>query len=156
MENVDDRNYWWHKIFFAVTFVAVEPDTMDQQNIMRKMHCGVGTKNMSKAPAGHHGWDKTGYLISSRWYFPQIYLRIGEMIKYCPQYQSMHTSWLHKASNVLQPIPVPMKCWSMMGVDLVGPLKENNGFCYIVTAVDYTSKWVEAETILHKSALSVV
>ena len=66
------------------------------------------------------------------------------MIKHCPQCQSMNTSILHKASNVLQPIPVPMKCWSMMGVDLVGPLKENNGFCYIVTAVDYTSKWVEA------------
>ena len=48
-----------------------------------------------------------------------------------------------------------MKCWSMMGVDLVGPLKENNGFCYIVTAVDYTSKWVEAEPICDKSALSV-
>ena len=155
MENVDDRNYWWHKIFFAVTFVTVEPDPMEQQNIMRKMHCGVGTENMSKALAGHHGWDKTGYLISSRWYFPQIYLRVGEMIKYCPQCQSMNTSWLHKASNVLQPIPVPMKCWSMMGVDLVGPLKENNGFCYIVTAVDYTSKWVEAEPIHDKSALSV-
>ena len=67
----------------------------------------------------------------------------------------MNTSQLHKASNVLHPIPVPMKCWSMMGVDLVGPLKENNGFCYIVTAVDYTSKWKEAGPICDKSALSV-
>ena len=77
------------------------------------------------------------------------------MIKYCPQCQSMNTSQLHKASNVLQPIPVPMKCWSMMGVDLVGPLKENNGFHYIVSAVDYTSKWVEAKSICDKSGLSV-
>ena len=77
------------------------------------------------------------------------------MIQYCPEHQSMNTSQLHKASNVLQPIPVPMKCWSVMGVDLIGPLKENNGFHYIVTAVDYTSKWVEAEPVHDKSALSV-
>ena len=128
---------------------------MEQQNIMRKMRCGVGTKNMSITLAGHHGQDKTGYLISSRWSFPQIYLRVGEMIKYYPQCQSMDTSGLHKAFNVLQPIPVPMKCWSVMGIDLVGPLKENNGFHYIVTAVDYSSKWVEAEPICHKSALPV-
>ena len=42
-----------------------------------------------------------------------------------------------------------------MIVDLVGLLKENNGLCYSVTAVDYTSTWVEAEPIHDKSALSV-
>ena len=77
------------------------------------------------------------------------------MIKYYPQCQSMNTCRLHKASNVLQPTAVPMKCRCMMGVDLVGPLKENNGFHYIVTAVDHTSKWVEAKPICDKSALSV-
>ena len=65
-------------------------------------------------------------------------------------------SCLHKASKVLQPIPVPMKCWRMIGVDLDDPLKENNGLHYIITAIDYTSKWVEAEPICDKSALSVV
>ena len=35
------------------------------------------------------------------------------------------------------------------------PSEEENGFCYIVTAVDYASKWVEAEPICDKSALSV-
>ena len=67
----------------------------------------------------------------------------------------MNTNHLHKASNVLQPIPVLTKCWSMMCVNLVGPLKEVNGFHYIVTAVDYTLKWVEAKPIHDKSALSV-
>ena len=42
-----------------------------------------------------------------------------------------------------------------MDVDLVDPLKENNRFCYIITAVDCTSKWVEAEPIDDKTALSV-
>ena len=42
-----------------------------------------------------------------------------------------------------------------MGVDLVGLLKENNQFHYIITTVDYTSKLVETEPICDKSALSV-
>ena len=42
-----------------------------------------------------------------------------------------------------------------MGVDLVGPLKVNNGFHYVITAVDYTSKSVEAEPIHDKSVSSV-
>ena len=109
IENADDRNYWWHKIFFAVTFVTVEPDPMEQWNLMRKMHCCVGVENMSIMLAGHHGWNKTGHLISSRWYFPQIYLWVCEMIKYYPQCLSMNTSWLHKSSKVLQPIPVPLR-----------------------------------------------
>ena len=87
--------------------------------------------------------------------FHRYTLRVCEMIKYCLECQSMNTSHLHKASNVLQPIPVPMKCWSMMGVDLVGPLKEIIGFHYIVTAVDYMSKWVEPKPICDKSALSI-
>ena len=120
---------------------------------MRKMHCSVDNENMSKALAEHHGKDKTGYLIQAEGIFH--YHSICEMTKYCPQCQSMNTSWLHKASNVLQPIPVPMKCWSIMGVDLVGPLKENNWFHYIFTAVHYSSKLVEAEPICDKSALSV-
>ena len=143
------------EIFLSVSFVNVEPDPVEQCNIMRKMHCSVGTENMSTEISGHHGQDKTGKLISSRWNFPQIYLRVCEMIKHCPQCQRMNTSCLQKASNDLQPIPVPMKCWSIMGVDLVGPLKEINRFQYIVTAVDYTSKWVESEPICDKSALSV-
>ena len=43
-----------------------------------------------------------------------------------------------------------MKCWCMIGVDLVGPLKENDRFCYIITAVDYTSKWVELSQFMIK------
>ena len=133
MKLYDDRKFWWQKSlmmeiidgrnFSFSSFVNVEPDPVEQCNIMRKIHCGIGTEKMSKAPSGYQRWDKTGSLISSRWYFPWIYLRVCEMIKYYPQCQSMNTSHLHKAWNVLQLIPVPMKCWSMMGVNFIGPLK---------------------------------
>ena len=41
------------------------------------------------------------------------------------------------------------------GIDLVGPLHELNGMKYIVTSVDYFSKFVEAKVILNKSGLEI-
>ena len=44
----------------------------------------------------------------------------------------------------------------MIGIDLVGPLpKAMRGNKYVVTLVDYFSKWPEAEVLPDKSAKSV-
>ena len=51
------------EIFLSVSFVSVEPDLVEQCNIKRKMHCSIGTENMSKALPGHHGQDKTDNFI---------------------------------------------------------------------------------------------
>ena len=43
-----------------------------------------------------------------------------------------------------------------VGIDLVGPLPvTQNGYRYIVTLVDYFSKWPEAEPIKDKRAETV-
>ena len=55
---------------------------------------------------------------------------------------------LHKGQGTLLPIPVCLKVWSQISIDLLEPLKEVVGYKYIVTAVYYTSKFVEAEAIL--------
>ena len=44
-------------------------------------------------------------------------------------------------------------CFS--GIDLVGPLRENNGMKYIVTSVCYFTKWVEAKAIPNKTGLEI-
>ena len=38
-----------------------------------------------------------------------------------------------------------------VGIDLVGPLRECNGYKYLVTAVNYFSKYVEAKLITEKT-----
>ena len=38
-----------------------------------------------------------------------------------------------------------------VGIDLVGPLKECNGYNYLLMAVDYFSKYVEAKPIMEKT-----
>ena len=42
-----------------------------------------------------------------------------------------------------------------IGVDLIGPLPECNGYRYIVTTADYFTKWVKAEAIQAKSGIEV-
>ena len=49
-----------------------------------------------------------------------------------------------------------ISCPFQIGIDLVGPLPETaRGNRYIITLVDYFSKWQEAEPLPNKSANSV-
>ena len=69
-----------------------------------------------------------------------------------PTYEHYQTT---KGSETLHPIPVPVKAWSQIGIDLFGPLKEIDGHRYIVTAVDYTSKSVGTELLKDKTGEAV-
>ena len=63
---------------------------------------------------------------------------------------------MSKESPPLHPIPVPSKVWSLVGIDIIGPLPETkNGNKYIVAATDHFTKWSEAAAIPDKSCLSV-
>jgi hypothetical protein len=45
----------------------------------------------------------------------------------------------------------------MIGMDLIGPLKETaKGHKYIMTVTDYYSKWVDAKALPDKTAAGVV
>ena len=61
-----------------------------------------------------------------------------------------------KESPPLHSIPVPTKVWSLVGIDIVGPLQETkDGNKYIVAITDHFSKWSEAKAIPDKSASSI-
>lgn len=52
-------------------------------------------------------------------------------------------------------VEVPSKPWSQIGIDLCSLPKSPEGYVGIVVAVDYFTKWVEAEPIRDKSADTV-
>lgn len=76
-------------------------------------------------------------------------------IKCCDKCQRMQR--LQKsATTELHPIRVEPEVWSLVGMDLVGPLtKTKRGNQYILTMTCYFSKWVEAVALPNKSALCV-
>ena len=57
----------------------------------------------------------------------------------------------HVKAPVLQ-IPVPGRRFSHIHVDLVGPLPQSQGFSYLFTIIDRTSRWPEAVPVLHTTA----
>jgi transposase InsO family protein len=53
----------------------------------------------------------------------------------------------------VQPIPIPTRRFSHVHVDLVGPLPASeDGYLYILTMVDRTTRWLEAVALKNMSA----
>ena len=61
-------------------------------------------------------------------------------MKYCDASQHINMTKLHRYQETLHPISVPLKVWSQIGINLLGPSQEIDGYKYIVTSVDYTDK----------------
>ena len=60
-----------------------------------------------------------------------------------------------KKNNELHPIPIG-EPWEWIGIDIVGPLPvTERGNKYIVTCIDYMTKWAEAKPLPDKSAMQV-
>ncbi|MFO0002781.1 MAG: transposase family protein, partial [bacterium] len=49
-------------------------------------------------------------------------------------------------------IPVPVRRFSHLHVDLVGPLPRSSGFSYLFTMVDRTTRWPEAVPLASTTA----
>ena len=63
---------------------------------------------------------------------------------------------LEVESSPLCSINVPAKVWSLVGIDIIGPLQESaHGNKYIVAMSDHFSKWSEASAIPNKTAKCV-
>ena len=87
---------------------------------------------------------KTGAMLVVRRYFPHILKCVAEIIKYCDVCQHVSTYKLKMVMRIY-PILVPLKVWSQIGNDLIGPTKETDGYGYTVTDVDYKSMFKTGE-----------
>ena len=109
----------------------------------------------SPETGGHFGRDKTYGKVAERFYWKGMKKDIIDYVKSCKKCVEVNPK-VAKEAPPLHPIPVPAKVWSLVGIDIVGPLQETNqGNKYIVAITDHFSKWSEAKAIPDKSAESV-
>lgn len=109
---------------------------------------------------GSHGGPRSlvRKAIRSGYYWPTMYRDAESLAKKCEKCQS-HAPVRHLPQNELMSIqsPWPFYQW---GIDIVGPFPEAPGrFQLLVVAVDYFTKWVEAEplvSIIGKNILKFV
>ncbi len=79
-------------------------------------------------------------------------LRVSHVARTCHRCQLANPQKINKTAKPLKCVQVPRIPSRQWGMDCIGPLPLSQGMQYVITAKDYTSKWVEAEPMPNKSA----
>nr|GFA96191.1 reverse transcriptase domain-containing protein [Tanacetum cinerariifolium] len=95
---------------------------------------------------GHHGANlTTKKVFDSGFFWPTIYKDAHELFKNCDSCQ--------RQGKILQRDEMPQnsiqicEIFDVWGIDFMGPFPSSRGNKYILVAVDYLSKWVEAKDL---------
>ena len=99
--------------------------------------------------AGHFGYNKMFDKVRRNYYWPQMYEEIRKYVSSCYQCQMQASK---RKNNELNPLE-PTGAWRRVGIDFIGPLElTTKGNRYIITAMDYFTRWPEARAVPHANA----
>nr|GFA24998.1 reverse transcriptase domain-containing protein [Tanacetum cinerariifolium] len=104
---------------------------------------------------GHHGANLIAKKsVYDRFFWPIIYRDAHTMIKSCDtcQKQGKISQRYEMPQNVIQVCEI----FDVWAIDFMGPFPSSRGNKYIIVAVDYLSKWVEARALPTNDARVIV
>jgi hypothetical protein len=90
----------------------------------------------------HPGIKATRRLVCASFCWPKMGLFVSALTRNCLHCQKakVHRHVSLQAAH----IPVPVRRFAHLHVDLVGPLPRSSGFSYLFTIIDRTTRWPEA------------
>ena len=97
----------------------------------------------SEACGGHFSSKKTAAkILQCGFYWPTLFKDTHEICKICENCQKLGA--ISKRNMMpLNPI-IEIEIFDCWGIDFMGPFPPSFGYLYILVAVDYVSKWIEA------------
>ena len=111
----------------------------DADYVLREVHEGV---------CGNHigAWALAGKALRQGYYWPTMLRDVTELVRKCKICQE-HAKISHFPSEPLTSV-TSLWLFQQWGLDILGPLLIGTGQCkFIIIAVDYFTKWAEAELL---------
>ncbi|GJZ01637.1 reverse transcriptase domain-containing protein [Tanacetum coccineum] len=105
---------------------------------------GMSSQQKNKPTGGHYGANLTARKVfDARFFWPSIYKDAHELVKNCDscQRQGKISQRDEMPQNSIQVCEI----FDVWGINFMGPFPSLHGNKYILVAVDYLSKWVEAK-----------
>ncbi|GKC98825.1 reverse transcriptase domain-containing protein [Tanacetum coccineum] len=138
----DVKHYFWDDPFLfkicADQVIRQSVHSQEAVDILKACHNGP--------TGGHHGPNYTAKKVfDSGFYWPTIYLDAHALVKSCDSCQR-HERISQKDEMHQNAIQV-CKIFDVWGINFMGSFPSLRGNKYILMAVDYLSKWVEAKAL---------
>nr|GEV22296.1 DNA-directed DNA polymerase [Tanacetum cinerariifolium] len=147
----DVRHYFWDDPYLfkicADQIIRRRVHGQEANDILKACHEGpIG---------GHHGANFTAKKVFDAGFFwPTIYQDAHDLVTRCDACQ--HQGKILQRDEMPQNAIQVCEIFDVWGIDFMGPFPSSRGNKYILMAVDYLSKWVEAKALPTNDARVVV
>ncbi|GJX73116.1 reverse transcriptase domain-containing protein [Tanacetum coccineum] len=138
----DVKHYFWDDPFLF----KICADQMIRRCVHGKEALDILEACHNGPTGGHHGANLTAKKVFDAGFFwPSIYKDTHELVKNCDscQRQGKISQKDEMPQNSIQVCEI----FDVWGIDFMGPFPSSRGNKYILVAVDYLSKWVEAKAL---------
>ena len=130
-------------------------DMIIRRCVPESQQCKIWNECHASPYGGHFSRERTAHkILKSEFYWPTIFRDCTEWVKLCDRCQ--------KIENISSRNEMPLRGilvvqnFDVWGIDFMGPFPPSLGNLYILLAVDYVSKWVEAIACPKNDANTVV